>query len=111
MSRITPYVPMHPKTPEVPMSRMQEILARNTARVEVKIEPPPREPLKWEKPVKTSAHGAGYVLTTCGLYSISKDGHEMGFSYTAWKRNTTPATNLGCVRTREEAEKLCEAAR
>lgn len=93
------------------MSRMQEILARNTARVEVKIEPPPREPLKWEKPVKTSAHGAGYVLTTCGLYSISKDGHEMGFSYTAWKRNTTPATNLGCVRTREEAEKLCEAAR
>jgi hypothetical protein len=114
MGRLTPYQPMRPATPEVSMSRMQEILARN-AHVDVKVESPKKEPLQWQKPVKTGTHGQGYMLSECGQFSVTKDMHELGFSYTAWdirpKKLGQMATNLGCVRTREEAEKLCEAVR
>jgi hypothetical protein len=117
MGRVMPYQPMGAPQNHVTQEDMWAKLAKN-AKPEVKIPPEatqsPKEksgPLEWQKPVRTSPHGAGYVLSQCGLFSISKDGHELGFSYTAWKRNTDPATNLGCVRTKEEAEKLCEAAR
>jgi hypothetical protein len=117
MGHVMPYSPIHPAQEPATQEDMWAKLARN-AKPEVKITPDaaqsPKEksaPLEWQKPVRTSPQGAGYVLTVCGRFSISKDGHEMGFTYTAWKRDTEPATNLGAVRTREEAEKLCEAAR
>lgn len=65
--------------------------------------------LVWLEPVKTGRR-SGYVLTACGAYSISKDASESSETYTAWRRGDPP-TNLGCVMTKAEAEKLCEGAR
>jgi hypothetical protein len=108
-----PYQPMHPAPAEISQDRMQEILARN-ARIDVKVEPK-KEPLQWQKPVKTGAHGQGYMLSECGKFSVTKDMHELGFTYTAWDRRPTTggqmATNLGCKLTKDEAIALCEAAR
>lgn len=112
MSRITPYIPMHPKVPDVSIDRMQEILARN-AKIEVKVEQPKKEPLKWQKPTKTGDHGQGYMLSECGRFSITKDMHELGFSYTAWDCRPTKlgkmAENLGCRLKKDDAIALCEA--
>lgn len=116
MGRVTPYQPIRPATSEVSVSRMQEILARNT-HIDVKAEPPKKEPLKWQKPVKTGAHGQGYMLSECGQFSVTKDMHELGFSYSAWDirpkmRGAIVATHLGSPgQTKEEAIALCEAAR
>ena len=118
MSRVTPYQPLGPRTPpagDAEVAKMMEKLAQRSAgNVPVTVEPK-KEPLLWQKPVKTGAHGQGYMLSECGQFSVTKDMHELGFSYTAWdirpKKLGQMAANLGCVRTREEAEKLCEAAR
>lgn len=70
-----------------------------------------REPLKWDKPVKTGEI-AGYVLSQCGRFSISKDSVRGAPMYTAWARRKPPheSINLGVRLTREEAERLCELA-
>jgi hypothetical protein len=111
VGRIQPYSPIREPQKEVSQEEMWAKLAKHTKpRVEVKL-PAETRPLEWQKPVKTSPHGAGYMLSACGKFSVTKDMHELGFSYTAWLRTTQPATNLGCKLKKEEAMALCEAAR
>lgn len=113
------YQPMHPPVRHVTQEEMWETLAKHAKPpVSVKALPAaqsPKEkspPLEWGEPKRTSAEGAGYVRTVCGRFSVSKDGNKTdGFSYTAWSRATTPATNLGCRLKKEEAMALCEADR
>ena len=110
---------MHPPQKVVTQEEMWEKLAKH-AKPQVSVKPlpaaqSPKEkstPLEWLKPIRTSAAGAGYVQTVCGRFSISKDGNPTdGFSYTAWSRATTPATNLGCSIVKDEAIAMCEAAK
>lgn len=120
MSRVTPYQPLGPRTPpagDAEVAEMMEKLARRSAgNVPVSIAPQ-KEPLRWQKPKKTGAHGQGYMLSECGQFSVTKDMHELGFSYLAWDirpkmRGAIVATQLGPVcRTKDEAIALCEAAR
>jgi len=65
-------------------------------------------PLEWDKPVKTGEN-AGYVLTLCGRYSISKDSVRGKAMYTAWLRRTeNPERMLGIRDHLEEAKHLCQ---
>lgn len=67
-------------------------------------------PLEWQKPVRTGSNGSGYLLSQCGRFSVTKDvmDDEKTATYTAWSRATTPATNLGCVSTKEAAIALAQ---
>ena len=118
MGRIQPYSPMHGPQKEVSQEEMWAKLAKHVKpKVEVKLQNEARSPkekaapIEWQKPIRTSTHGAGYMLSACGRFSVTKDMHELGFTYTAWLRTTHPATNLGCRLKKEEAMALCEAAR
>jgi hypothetical protein len=93
---------------------MEKLAQRAAGTVSVDVTPK-KEPLKWQKPVKTGAHGQGYMLSECGQFSVTKDMHELGFSYSAWDirpkmRGAIVATHLGIARTKDEAIALCEAA-
>lgn len=115
---VTPYQPMAPAKRCTSTEDMWETLAKR-AKPQVSIQPlqaaqspKAKVSLEWGLPVWTSARGpegSGYLPTACGRFSISKDAHELGFTYTAWKRDKQPAMNLGCRRTSDEAKLLCEA--
>lgn len=84
-------------------------LAKHTkANVEVKVT---AMPLQWQKPVRTGSNGSGYLLSQCGRFSVTKDvmDDEKAVTYTAWRRASTPATNLGCVSTKDAAIALAQA--
>ncbi len=117
MSRPLPYQPMGPRPApagDADVARMMEKLAARAhaaPQSEVK-----KEPLQWQIPVKTGAHGSGYMLSVCGGFSVVKTMHELGFTYCAFDIRTKNAdggmaTCLGCKRLKEEAIVLCEAAR
>jgi hypothetical protein len=119
MSRLTPYQPMRRPDKGVTQEDMWKTLAKH-AKPDIQISPEaqsPKEkaPLEWKDPVWTSQHGqngAGYRETVCGRFTISKDAHELGFSYTAWRREASiPPTILGLGASAKEAMKLCEEAR
>lgn len=97
-----PYSPMRKAEKFVSQEEMWTKLARH-AKPTIVV----KAPLEWLEPVRTGKR-SGYVLTACGLWSISKDDSGTSVSYTAWKRSTDPATNLGCVASRAEAERLIE---
>lgn len=107
MGQPLPYVPM--RAPEKPVTQedMWAKLSKN-AKAPLEALVPPKEPLKWEKPVRTGER-SGYMLEALGRWSITKDANETGVTYTAWRRatRTKSEVNLGCVFTREEAERLC----
>jgi|AGTN01.3.fsa_nt_gi hypothetical protein len=92
---------------------MARLAERSAGKVPVDVKP--KEPLQWQKPVKTGQHGQGYILSECGTFSVTKDMHELGFNYSAWdwrpKKLGKPAVNLGIKQTKDEAIALCEAAR
>jgi hypothetical protein len=68
-------------------------------------------PLEWDKPVKTGDN-AGYVLTLCGRYSVSKDSVFGRAMYSAWRRHTPEMPDhLGIRDTLAEAQHLCELNR
>jgi len=79
-----------------------------TPKAELRVLPP----LEWDEPVKTGKN-AGYVLTRCGLYSISKDSVRGRAMYTAWlrKQGETPEQMLGIRDRLDEAKHLCELDR
>lgn len=119
MSRLMPYQPMRRPEQSHTQEDMWKTLARH-AKPDIQISPEtqsPKEkaPLEWKDPVWTSRHGpngAGYRETVCGRFTISKDAHELGFSYTAWRRESEfPPTTLGVKRTAKEAMALCEDSR
>ncbi len=110
----TPYVPMGKSQKQVTQKQMWETLTKR-AKPKVEVHPEAQKaPLEWKEPVWTSQHGpngAGYRETVCGRFTISKDAHELGFSYTAWRRESEfPPTILGLKSTAKEAMALCEAA-
>src|SRR3569833_1081710 len=117
MSRLMPYQPMRRPEKGVSQEDMWKTLAKH-AKPDIQVHPEtqsPQEkaPLEWREPVWTSPHGqngAGYRETACGRFTISKDAHELGFSYTAWKRESAfPPTVLGVEANAKEAMELCEA--
>jgi hypothetical protein len=122
-----PYSPLHEPQKHVTQEDMWEKLARNTkpqAQVSNAAQSPKAKvSLQWNPPVWTSSHGplgSGYLLTACGRFTVSKDAHELGFTYSAWRRHPDMFANgkrykempepLGCCRTSDEAKQLCEAA-
>lgn len=115
MSRPLPYSPMHGPQKALTQEDMWSTLSKHcpipsqTPQVVAtpKAEPPP---LVWEKPVKTGEI-SGYMLSADGAFSVSKDSVRGAPMYSAWKRNTDPATNLGVRLTLAEAQHLCELAR
>jgi len=119
MSRVMPYQPLGPRTPpagDAEVAKMMAKLAQRSAGNAPASVTPQKEPLKWQNPKKTGAHGQGYMLSECGQFSVTKDMHELGFSYSGWDirpkmRGAIVATHLGVCRTKEEAIALCEAVR
>lgn len=121
MTRLMPYQPMKRPGKDITQEDMWKTLARHAKpEVDVQVQPAAQSPkeksaLHWNEPIWTSPHGpngAGYRETVCGRFTISKDAHELGFSYTAWKREAQfPPTSLGVKATAKEAMKLCEDAR
>lgn len=121
MKQMTPYQPMGPRTVPAGDEQVAGMFRKLASRagVNVSVCPETQSPqaksiLEWRDPVWTSQHGsngAGYRETVCGRFTISKDGHELGFSYTAWRREAEfPPTLLGVKATAKEAMNLCEDA-
>jgi len=113
-----PYQPMRPVQKGVTQEDMWKTLARH-AKPDIQANPETQSPqakapLEWKPPVWTSPRGpegAGYRETVCGRFTISKDAHELGFSYAAWRREKEfPPTMLGIKKTGNDALKLCEDA-
>jgi hypothetical protein len=69
-------------------------------------------PLDWDKPVKTGEN-SGYLLSLCGLFSISKDSVKGVAMYTAWRRRQgeIPERMLGIRDHLDEAKHICELDR
>ncbi len=115
----TPYSPMGKPEKHVTQQQMWETLAKRAKpQVAVRPEtqsPQAKAPLEWKEPVWTSDRGnrgSGYLETVCGRFTISRTEHELGYSYSAWRREAEfPPTSLGVVSNLDEAKKLCEAAR
>lgn len=116
-----PYSPMRAPEKHVTQEDMWETLKKHAqSEVELqlskregqtpKAELPVRKPLKWQKAVKTGEI-SGYMLSADGAFSVSKDSVRGKPMYSAWKRDTDPATNLGVRLTLLEAQHLCELAR
>lgn len=114
-----PYQPMRRPEKGVTQEDMWKTLAKHS-KPDVQVLPETQSAqqksgLEWKDPVWTSQNGpngAGYRETVCGRFTISKDAHELGFSYTAWRREASfPPTILGLKPTAKEAMALCEAAR
>lgn len=115
----TAYSPMHRPEKGLTQEDMWTTLAKHaqsevqihlqkvgeTPKAELRI----REPMVWQKPVRTGDN-AGYVLSQCGRFSISKDCVCGAPMYMAWRRRDPPHTskNLGVRLTLIEAQHLCE---
>lgn len=119
MSPLMPYQPMKRPEKGVTQEDMWKTLAKH-AKPDIQIGPKtqsaqPKAPLEWKDPVWTSDRGnrgSGYQETVCGLFTISRTEHELGYSYSAWRRESEfPPTSLGVVSSSDEAKKLCEGAR
>lgn len=116
----TPYQPMRKPQKVLTQADMWETLAKHSG---LKIEVQPKEvgetaqpelrPLQWCDPVRTGRL-SGYLLSQCGIYSISKDvGVDDFITYTAWIRRTAKDKQdqvmLGCRTLLDEAKYLCQA--
>lgn len=115
----TPYNPMHAAQKQVSMEDMWSTLESHPGCHRPTVGQSPKEksaialpPLEWDKPVKTGDN-AGFVLSLCGRYSISKDSVRGKAMYSAWLRRQgeTPERMIGIRDHREEAERMCELDR
>lgn len=111
MSKPLPFSPLHEPAKHVSHERMKEILASHTPKAEEPCKPnevgeTPKAELQWDKPMRTGPL-SGYVLTLCGLYSVTLESVDGVRMYRAWKR---PSTDLGTATTAAEAQAICQAA-
>jgi hypothetical protein len=109
---------MHPPQKDVSQEDMWKVLEKHGGTRPKEGQTPKAElrktlpRLEWDKPVKTGEN-SGYLLSLCGLFSISKDSVKGVAMYTAWRRRQgeTPERMLGIRDHLAEAKHLCERDR
>lgn len=114
MSRPLPYSPMHAPQKNVTQEDMWNVLAKHSS-LPVKTPEAGQTPkaelrsqIEWAAPVKTG-ESAGYILSLCGRFSITKSPSQGKPMYMAWLRKIPPTDSviLGVRDVLKEAQHLC----
>jgi len=113
-----PYQPIHAPQKQVTQEDMWQVLEKHGGTRPKAGQTPKAEllkllpPLEWDKPVRTGEN-AGYLLSLCGRYSISKDSVMGKAMYAAWirRQGEIPERMIGIRDHLDEAKHLCELDR